>query len=116
MGQFSVEKPVAPGSALSGNQQKEPSWSGTATDLLSRLSLTVGETIARSRAWPKNARAIAGRLRRLAPSLRKTGFVIGFERSDSRTRTRIVSIKLDSENEALKPSAPSGPSKVVTFQ
>ena len=102
--------------ALRTFMAKEPSWSGTATDLLSRLSLTVGETTARSRAWPKNARAIAGRLRRLAPSLRRTGFVIGFERSDSRTRTRIVSIELDPESEALKLSAPSGPSKVVTFQ
>ena len=27
MGQFSVEKPVAPGSALSGNQQIKVSWS-----------------------------------------------------------------------------------------
>ena len=102
--------------ALRTFMAKERSWRGTATDLLSRLSLTVGETVARSRAWPKNARTIAGRLRRLAPSLRRTGFVIGFERSDSRTRTRTVSIELDSENEVLKPSAPSGPSKAVTFQ
>ena len=102
--------------ALRTFMAKEPSWSGTATDLLSRLSLETGEAMSRSRAWPKNARAIAGRLRRLAPSLRKAGFNIDFERGQGPSRDRIIQISIPAENGIMRPSASSSSSKSVAFQ
>jgi hypothetical protein len=101
-------------SAVGGLLDKQRIWRGTATNLLASLGAIAGD--ANSRSWPRNGRALSGRLRRLASSLRKAGIKIDFERSDGRTRTRIISINLNSENEPLQPSAPSGPSKPMTFQ
>jgi hypothetical protein len=102
--------------ALRALMAREPSWSGTATELLSRLSLAAGEAVARSRAWPKNARAIAGRLRRLAPSLRKAGFNIDFERGQGPTRDRMIRVSVAPESGTIRPSASSEPSRTMTFQ
>jgi hypothetical protein len=101
-------------SALSSLLDKQRVWRGTATNLLASLGALDSET--KPRSWPRNGRALSGRLRRLAPSLRKAGITIDFERSDSRTRTRIVTIRLAPENETPRPSAPSGQSNRLTFQ
>jgi hypothetical protein len=99
--------------ALQAVMAKELNQSGTATHLLSRLGLEVGETISRSRAWPKTARAFAGRLRRLAPSLRKAGFHVSFERGQGASRERIIKISIAPENGIIRPSEPS---RTMTFQ
>jgi hypothetical protein len=101
--------------ALRALMGKEPNWSGIATGLLSRLTLEAGETISRSRAWPKNARVFAGRLRRLAPSLRKAGFHVRFHRSQDSSRDRIIEISAP-EKGIIQPSGPSGASGPTTFQ
>jgi hypothetical protein len=66
-------------------------WTGSATDLLGALGEAVGERVAKSKAWPDSARALSGRLRRAATSLRKIGIEIAFER-EGRARTRTINI------------------------
>lgn len=61
-------------------------WSGTATELLDRITPERP-----TRGWPRTARAVAGALRRLVPALRSTGVDVGFERTgNSRTRTIVL--------------------------
>jgi len=64
---------------------------GTATELLARLCESVGERTARSKAWPQSSKALSGKLRRLAPILRKSGVSIEFDRA-GHARTRIMRI------------------------
>jgi hypothetical protein len=67
--------------------------------------------VAKSKNWPDGPRALAGRLRRAAPVLRKIGIEIGFG-SEGRARTRIINITSTPshsapENARAQPSAPS---------
>jgi hypothetical protein len=55
-------------------------WSGTASVLLPLLTTLVGEQAAKDQGWPKRANVLSGKLRRAAPSLRKVGIHIVFER------------------------------------
>src|SRR5262245_24555043 len=89
-------------------------WTGTASDLLGALTEVAGERVARSKAWPDSPRALAGRLRRAATSLRKIGIEIGFHR-EGRARTRTIQITTTpgfsaTENAGTPPSASSAPS------
>jgi hypothetical protein len=69
----------------------KPSWSGTATDLLSALEELV-DSSRRRRAWPQSPRGLAGTLRRAAPGLRVHGIQVEFGRGNDRARTRTVTI------------------------
>jgi hypothetical protein len=65
---------------------------GTATDLLEQLRSRVSDEAATDREWPKNGRALSGRLRRIAPNLRAVGVGVDFEQplpSGSRRGIRI---------------------------
>jgi hypothetical protein len=89
-------------------------WTGTASDLLGALAEVVGERVAKSKTWPDGPRALAGRLRRAAPFLRKIGIEIGFGR-EGRARTRTISITTTQpfaapEKPRTQPSAPSASS------
>jgi hypothetical protein len=89
-------------------------WTGTASDLQGTLSEVAGERVAKSKAWPDCARALSGRLRRAATSLRKIGIEIIFER-EGRARTRTINITAilshsARENGVERPSAPSASS------
>ena len=75
-------------------------WSGTATALLPILCTIAGDKIARSKSWPENPRALAGRLRRTATFLRKVSIDIAFER-EGHARTRIIRIT------SARPSSPA---------
>ena len=55
-------------------------WSGTASDLLALLTDLVTERISKSDDWPRNGRALSGRLRRAASFLRRVGINIVFDR------------------------------------
>ncbi|WP_432571182.1 ATP-binding protein [Kineococcus sp. SYSU DK005] len=50
-------------------------WTGTSSELLHAITPTT-DGWRPDRAWPKNARALSGLLRRRAPSLRKVGWVV----------------------------------------
>jgi hypothetical protein len=88
-------------------------WTGTASDLLGALAEAAGERVAKSKTWPDSPRALAGRLRRAAPFLRKIGIEISFGR-EGRARTRTIHIAAPShaapENAGARPSASSAPS------
>ncbi len=57
------------------------SVTGTATLLLEMLAAKAGENTKRDKTWPANARALSGRLKRLAPALRKVGVQVTNHRS-----------------------------------
>ena len=68
------------------------SWTGTATDLLSELAKLVEEDARLDKEWPKNARALCWRLRRLAPALRKGGIEIEHDKTKDKIRTRLLTL------------------------
>jgi len=82
-------------------------WEGTASALLEALTPMVAEAIARERSWPKNARALSGKLRRAAPPLRKVGIDVAFERQGHQHERRIIitARSMDVGNFASAPSA-----------
>jgi 3-mercaptopyruvate sulfurtransferase SseA len=69
-------------------------WEGTATELLDALRGHVPESTLRSRAWPSGPRALADRLRRLAPVLRAEGIELEHGRQPGGNRTRVITLRL----------------------
>src|SRR5215475_12774836 len=63
-------------------------WAGRASDLL-RTHTATGEVPDRIAGWPRNPRALAGRLRRCQTFLRTVGIDIAFSR-EGRTGSRII--------------------------
>jgi hypothetical protein len=69
-------------------------WEGTASQLLAKLTPLIPEVLARERSWPKNARALSGKLRRAAPPLRKIGIHVDFHREGhDRERTIVITAR-----------------------
>jgi hypothetical protein len=68
-------------------------WEGSATDLLQVLAELVGETMTRSRAWPRSPRSLSADLVRVAPALRTGG--IDVERKKTNIARLIRLRKLD---------------------
>jgi hypothetical protein len=74
------------------------SWTGSAADLLRLGSSGGSDGDARDSAgWPKNPRALAGRLRRAQTFLRALGVDIAFSR-EGRGGSRIIRIRATQEN------------------
>jgi hypothetical protein len=65
-------------------------WTGTAAELLRHGVASTGDDGWRS-GWPKNPRALAGRLRRAQPALRSLGIDIVFSR-EGRAGTRTITM------------------------
>ena len=65
-------------------------WIGTAAELFSFGVGYPGDRLS-CRSWPKNPRALAGRLRRAQPSLRSLGIEIAFSR-EGKAGKRIIKI------------------------
>jgi len=78
--------------ALRAHMDARSETTTTSTELLAALGNAVPEHVRRSKEWPPNARALSGRLRRLAPALRGIGIVMVFERGGHDHR-RLVSIR-----------------------
>jgi hypothetical protein len=74
-------------------QRRPDGWTGTAATLLGALKIEATEDVTKQREWPKNPRALSGRLRRAAATLRRTGIEVTFER-DTRTKRRSRDITL----------------------
>jgi hypothetical protein len=73
------------------------SWTGSAADLL-RVSLEdTGEIPMTSIGWPKNPRALAGRLRRAQTFLRALGIDIAFSR-EGRAGSRVIRMRTSLES------------------
>jgi hypothetical protein len=64
-------------------------WTGTATDLLLARIAAAKDVPDRTGGWPKNPRALAGRLRRCQTFLRTVGVRIAFSR-EGRTGSRMI--------------------------
>jgi hypothetical protein len=64
-------------------------FEGTATELLARLNDLVSEEIRKQREWPKRANILSGRLRRLAPALRRIEVYVEFDRKSESRKLRI---------------------------
>jgi hypothetical protein len=54
-------------------------WEGTATELIQSLSGIVNDETRKDKCWPKDARAMNSKVRRLAPLLRQAGMDVDFE-------------------------------------
>jgi hypothetical protein len=64
-------------------------WTGTASDLLDELTNRADAKIIATREWPRGANALSGRLRRLAPNLRRTGIHIEFTHTGRKRRISV---------------------------
>jgi hypothetical protein len=68
--------------------EKQKTYTGTASALLSKLGREIEEDTRRERSWPKSASQCSRQLKRLAPNLRRTGVEVTWERGGSKgTRT-----------------------------
>jgi hypothetical protein len=75
-------------------------WAGSASDLLRAGTNDAGNsTVGNQFGWPKNPRALAGRLRRAQTSLRTLGIEIVFGR-EGRLGTRTIRITAIGENQS----------------
>jgi hypothetical protein len=91
-------------------------WDGTATELLRELNETVDEDIRRTKEWPKTGRGLSGKIRRLAPALRRAGIQAEFAR-EGHDRTRTITLtptQPDTHKVRNQPSEPSAPSSQVS--
>jgi hypothetical protein len=91
-----------------------PKWNGTSSELLTLLKGLVDEQVSKSDDWPRNARALSGRLRRAASFLRRVGVDVAFTREAGTGARRIVitatstaSGTANRGNFASQPSQPS---------
>lgn len=98
--------------AIRGLVTPHSGWTGTASDLLAILGTKVSEAETKSRIWPKSAGVLAGRLRRVAAFLRKTGIEIDFNRANHITRRRMIAITYIRPKPEKEGALSSTPSKV----
>jgi hypothetical protein len=82
-------------------------WKGTATNLLRELD-DRNPTVLRNREWPKSARHLSGRLRRVASLLRHRGVEIDFHGEEGHSNSRMIYISARPSffEERLAPLAP----------
>jgi hypothetical protein len=70
------------------------------------LTGVVTEQAAREKSWPKRADVLSGKLRRVAPALRRTGIHVTFDRS-GHTRTIHIEARLSPEQQGKTASQAS---------
>jgi hypothetical protein len=80
------------------------SWEGTASALLPLLTGAIPEQAAREKSWPKRPDVLSGKLRRVAPALRRTGIHVAFDRSG---HTRTIHIEAAPEEQGKTASQAS---------
>jgi hypothetical protein len=107
--------PVAgPLLALLEKQEGQP-WEGAASELLQRLTDLAGEQ-ARAKTWPARPHVLSGQLRRLAPSLRRVGVWVTFDRGKERGRPRRIRIeRMGTERKGEGASAASDSVRTAAF-
>jgi hypothetical protein len=88
----------------------KPSWEGTASDLLAKLTEIVGEKVAESKRWPHSARGMSGAVKRLAPALRAVGIDVEFGQRTKQGRPITIHQAPQPEKEGKGPSPSSPPS------
>lgn len=68
-------------------------WSGTATELLKELESHIDDSVKVQRSWPRDGRGLSGRLRRIAPNLRKVAISVTFGRSSDKAHSRLIRLE-----------------------
>jgi hypothetical protein len=87
-------------SAIAGHLRAIGAWKGTATKLLHRLNNLAGDREQRAKSWPGSARALAGELRRIAPSLLMVGLKVTFTKKPGGNRDRMIELEpIEGEDE-----------------
>ena len=81
-------------------------WSGTASDLLNALEDEISEKVRKMKTWPSSPRALSGRVRRAAASLRTVGIDVAFDRA-GHARTRTIRLTRKPEFTLAEPSSRS---------
>jgi hypothetical protein len=71
--------------ALQEFLEREGAFTGRASELLAELDAEASDSARRARTWPKAPNALAGRLRRLAPSLPEIGVNVASKRAQGIT-------------------------------
>jgi len=69
----------------------EGDWEGTATALLQVLAPRVNEDVRKAKAWPKDARTMSSKLRRISPLLRSAGVNVEW-RTEGHEKRKIIAI------------------------
>ena len=100
--------PIA--TAVRSMMAERTEWTGTATELLDALNEIAADSIVRSRGWPNNPRALSGRLRRVAPFLRKSGIEIALDKREGKMRRRVIHITKVAGTPKIGVTQPSAPS------
>jgi hypothetical protein len=78
-------------------------WVGTASDLLNAVGIGEDRLAGKIQDWPRNPRALAGRLRRSQASLRTLGIEIAFKREG---QEGIRFIKMTARGDFSRPARP----------
>jgi hypothetical protein len=85
--------------ALLDYMASSKSWTGTASELLGDLGGKVDADAKRQRDWPKSGGALSGKLKRLAPNLRRAGLDVQFWRDSTLARNKMITVaRLDATN------------------
>jgi hypothetical protein len=108
----SIAAPLQAWWAKWSEQHPGQEWEGTSTELLAVLNKATSEELWQGKDWPKNPRALSGRLARLAPNLESAGIeaVRPSERGETgrkwiirKVRGRDRQDRQDAHDEAPKP-------------
>jgi hypothetical protein len=92
---------------LRGFMESLSKWEGTVGGLLEELRQRAGEKVAGDDNWPKTTQGMTGRLRRIAPPLRKLG--IDIKRADRSNKSRKIIITSTTPADIPESSSPSSP-------
>ena len=79
--------------ALQKLLERTNGFKGRASELLAELDGEASDMVRRAKTWPKAANALAGRLRRLAPSLPEVGVNVTSSRSQGITTWRVERVE-----------------------
>jgi hypothetical protein len=79
---------------------QQQNWTGTASDLLIALNRLCPDRKTQTMAWPKSARALAGKLREIAPLLSTINYQMLFHRQANSGR-RLITISRPNPDQSL---------------
>jgi hypothetical protein len=65
-------------------------WEGTASELLAALNECASEATKKEKDWPKRANTVSGQLKRIAPHLRRLGYIVRLGEREGRNRRRVI--------------------------
>nr|MBA2248211.1 hypothetical protein [Chloroflexia bacterium] len=91
-------------------------WRGPASTLYEALSVPLTDAQRRDGRWPKAPNALSGKLKRIAPPLRKVGIVIEFPGRKNQTREIIISKLAESAGQRPSPSSRPSPTSEIRYR